>query len=109
MKKLKIRLLYVFVCCWTLAIGCSKINPDTASGDYFTQWNPCEALTALQEYVQDVTNSASVNYIRPEDLRIKKDLLADQYKAVLPLVGYYQFMDKYFTPHYLLDIVAARK
>ena len=42
------------------------------------------------------------------DIRIKKGLLAEQYKAVLPLLGYYQFMDKYFTPHYLLDIVAAR-
>jgi len=27
---------------------------------------------------------------------------------VLPLLGYYQFMDKYFTPGYLLDILAAR-
>jgi para-nitrobenzyl esterase len=34
--------------------------------------------------------------------------LAEQYKAVLPLLGYYQFMDKFFTPGYLLDIVAAR-
>lgn len=39
---------------------------------------------------------------------IKKGLLSEQYKAVLPLLGYYQFMDNYFTPHYLLDIVAAR-
>jgi para-nitrobenzyl esterase len=45
----------------------------------------------------------------PDDIRIEKGLLADQYKAVLPLLGYYQFMDKYFTPHYLLDIVAARE
>lgn len=38
-----------------------------------------------------------------------KDLVRfDQYKAVLPLLGYYQFMDHYFTPHYLLDIIAAR-
>ena len=36
-------------------------------------------------------------------------LLAEQYKAVLPLLDCYQFMDNYFTPHYLLDIVAARK
>jgi len=28
---------------------------------------------------------------------------------VLPLLGYYQFMDKFFTPCYLLDIVAARE
>ena len=44
----------------------------------------------------------------PNDIRIKQGLLADQYKAVLPLVNYYQFIDKYFTPHYLLDVVAAR-
>ena len=45
----------------------------------------------------------------PGNMHIRQGLLAKQYKAVLPLVGYYQFMDKYFTPHYLMDIVAARK
>ena len=45
----------------------------------------------------------------PGDIRIEKGLLAEQYKAVLPLLGYYQFIDKYFTPSYLLNIVAARK
>ena len=45
----------------------------------------------------------------PGNMRIEQGLLADQYKAVLPLVGYYQFMDKFFTPCYLLDIVAARE
>ena len=44
----------------------------------------------------------------PDDIHIEQGLLADQYKAVLPLLGYYQFMDKFFTPGYLLDIVAAR-
>ena len=45
----------------------------------------------------------------PGDIHIEQDLLIDQYKAVLPLVGYYQFMDKFFTRQYLMDIVAARK
>ena len=45
----------------------------------------------------------------PGDIHIEQDLLIDQYKAVLPLVGYYQFMDKFFTPQYLMDIVAARE
>ena len=45
----------------------------------------------------------------PGDWHIKKGLLAEQYKAVLPLLGYYQFMDKFFTPCYLLDIMAARE
>ena len=60
------RLLFTVVSFSAILIGCSKINPDT-SKDYFTQWNSCEAITALQEYVQDVTNSSSVHYIRPED------------------------------------------
>ena len=44
----------------------------------------------------------------PGDWRIEKGLLSDQYKAVTPLVNYYQFMDKYFTPHYMEEILAAR-
>ena len=45
--------------------------------EYFTLWrstsgrlqgkNQCEALTALQEYVEDVTNPDSKNFIREED------------------------------------------
>ena len=35
--------------------------------EYFTQWNQCEALTALQDYVKDVTNPASANFIPAED------------------------------------------
>ena len=31
----------------------------------------------------------------PDDIHIEQGLLADQYKAVLPLLGYYQFMDKF--------------
>jgi len=44
-----------------------------------------------------------------DDWRNEKGLLAAQYKAVLPLVNYYQFIDKYFTPNYLLGIIAERK
>ena len=46
---------------------------------------------------------------RSSTFRIEQGLLADQYKAVLPLSGYYQFIDNYMTPSYLLDIVAARE
>ena len=35
--------------------------------EYFTLWNQCEALTALQDYVKDVTNPASPNFIKEED------------------------------------------
>ena len=60
------RLLLAIVSCSAILIGCSKIDPDTPK-EYFTQWNSCESLTALQEYVQDVTNPTSANYIKPED------------------------------------------
>ena len=47
----------------------------------------------------------------PGDIHIEQGILADQYKAVAPLVDYYQFMDKYFTPDIsdIADIMAARE
>ena len=77
---------------WTNFARCG--NPSTDR----IEW---KAYSADEQNVLDIAG--------PGDIRIKKDLLADQYKAVLPLLGYYQFMDKYFTPCYLADIVAARK
>ena len=46
--------------------SCSKTDPDVPKL-YFTLWNSCEALTALQEYVKDVTDPSSRNYIKPAD------------------------------------------
>jgi phosphoserine phosphatase len=37
------------------------------SRDYFPSWNQCEALDALQAYVEDVTNPQSPNFIRADD------------------------------------------
>lgn len=34
---------------------------------YFNNWNSCSSLTALKEYVEDVTNEKSKNYIPVED------------------------------------------
>ena len=77
---------------WTNFARCG--NPSTDK----VEW---KAYSADDQRVLDIAG--------PGDLRIKKDLLASQYKAVLPLLGYYQFMDKFFTPGYLLDIMAARE
>ena len=77
---------------WTNFARCG--NPSTDR----IEW---KAYSADDQNVLDIAG--------PGDIRIKKDLLADQYKAVLPLLGYYQFMDKYFTPCYLTDIIAARE
>lgn len=63
---MKKSLLLAIVSCSAILIGCNKIDPDTPK-EYFPQWNSCESLTALQEYVQDVTNPTSANYIKPED------------------------------------------
>ena len=35
--------------------------------EYFTHWNSCEALTALKQYVEEVTNPQSAKYIKPDD------------------------------------------
>ena len=41
--------------------GCNKANMK------FKLWNECESLTTLKEYVKDVTNKRSKNYIPVED------------------------------------------
>ena len=65
MKKLLFPLVIVFV---GILFGCSN-NDDSSETkkDYFTLWNQCEALNALQEYVTDVTNPDSKNFIKEED------------------------------------------
>ena len=45
----------------------NKIKIVKPAQDYFTLWNNCEALTALQDYVNDVTNPNSPNFIKEED------------------------------------------
>ena len=44
--------------------GCNNQNN---SKEYFKNWNECSSLTALIEYVEDVTNKNSTNYIPVED------------------------------------------
>lgn len=70
-EKLWVIVATLFICGASAFASCS--NEDDAVGDseaekeYFTLWNQCEALTALQEYVEDVTNPKSKNFIRVED------------------------------------------
>ena len=55
--------------------GCDKEIPEpTATKHYFASWNDCAALTALQQYVEDVTDPASANYIPPKDRRATFDM-----------------------------------
>ena len=77
---------------WTNFARCG--NPSTDK----VEWKP---YSAGEQNVLDIAG--------PGDIRIKRDILTDQYKAVLPLVDYYQFIDNCFTPTYLSDVVAARE
>ena len=52
------------VCLLTLTVsGCNKPQQK----EYLKSWNACSSLTALKEYVEDVTNKKSKNYIPVED------------------------------------------
>ena len=62
----------ILICGMTTTLtSCSKDDDNNAIvqpvKEYFTLWNQCEALTALQDYVKDVTNPSSPNYIQEED------------------------------------------
>ena len=65
MKKLFYPLLIVFA---VILTGCNKDNAvNPVLPPQFTLWNNCEALTALQEFVTDVTDPNSPNFIKEED------------------------------------------
>ena len=71
MKKRFFFLVFVVAAVLT---GCEKVGPDSQNKDYFTLWNPCESLTALTEYVEDVTNPKSSNFIKEEDRIVTFDM-----------------------------------
>lgn len=68
---MKTKLFLPLVILFAVALsGCSKDDDSPeikTEKEYFTLWNQCEALDALQAYVKDVTNPASPNYIKEED------------------------------------------
>jgi phosphoserine phosphatase len=68
--------LWMFVTILTFFCGAGMLtscdnedNPSVLppSGDFFPNWNECEALAVLQDYVEDVTNPRSPNFISVED------------------------------------------
>ena len=68
MKKSVLWMLAVILCCGPMLSSCSHADDDKVeTRDFFPSWNQCEALSALQEYVQDVTNPKSSNFIPEED------------------------------------------
>lgn len=62
MKKFKMLIMIVFS--FVLALSFTSCN---ATKTKFEYWNECNALTNLKEYVGDVTNKNSKNYIPVED------------------------------------------
>ena len=64
---MKKRIFLVLFSVVVILVGCGKEEPLKPQKQYFASWNNCEALTALQEYVEDVTNPQSPNYIPPKD------------------------------------------
>ena len=78
MKLWMLAAILAFTSGTTVLTSCSNedtpvVNPQKAE-NYLTLWNPCEALNALQEYVEDVTNPASKNFIKVEDRIVTFDM-----------------------------------
>ena len=60
------KLLILLVPTLLTSISCAN-NSKTKEKNYFTLWNDCESIRLLKEYVEDVTNKKSPNYIKVED------------------------------------------
>lgn len=68
-------ILFVSITVVTLLSSCSKNYSESISAkNYFPSWNNCEALTALQAYVEDVTSPQSSNFIPIEDRIVTTDM-----------------------------------
>ncbi len=66
------QLVLAIVFCGPVLTSCGKEDNNATTGqpatkEYFTLWNPCTALTVLQDYVKDVTNPNSPHFIKVED------------------------------------------
>ncbi len=60
--------LFVSLTLVIVLTSCSKhVTDPLVSNTYFSQWNECTALSALKDYVDDVTNPKSPNFIKMED------------------------------------------
>ena len=70
-KKLTLLMLAALLMCGISVLTSCGDNDDNeielAQKKYLKSWNKCEALTALTEYVEDVTNPKSANFIPVED------------------------------------------
>ena len=70
-KKLTLLMLAALLMCGISVMTSCGDNDDNeielAQKKYLKSWNKCEALTALTEYVEDVTNPKSANFIPVED------------------------------------------
>ena len=65
MKKFFFTLIIAFS---AVVCSCSDdVAVTPANKDYFTLWNSCEAVTALQDYMKDITDPSSKNFIKEED------------------------------------------
>ena len=56
-----------FLLCGICMFSACSNDDDPSPKDYFPSWNKCDALTALQEFVEDVTDPKSANFISEED------------------------------------------
>ncbi len=74
---------WMFAAILTLICGSSALascnnedNPvvQPVAKEYFTSWNDCEALMALKDYVKDVTDPTSPNFISAEDRIVTFDM-----------------------------------
>ena len=72
-----IAVIFTFCCGTTVFTSCNKNDnpvvptptptPTPLQREFFPNWNTCEALDVLQEYVEDVTYPRSANFITAED------------------------------------------
>ena len=66
---------------------------------YFTYWNECDSLSTLKEFVSDVTNKESKNYIPVEDRLVTFDMDGTLMSETAPIPSEWIFLADYASKH----------
>lgn len=75
-KLLTMVVVFTMTCGTCMMTSCATDDKATqpSKKEYLKSWSNCEAATALKEFVEDVTNTSSPNYISAEDRIVTFDM-----------------------------------
>lgn len=94
----KIEVLFLSTTSLFLVSSCSSNNPYKSYD--FKYWNNCKALTEITDYVKDVTNPSSENFVPINDRIVTFDMDGTLFGERSPIYIEWMFYQEYFDNYF---------